>query len=94
MRLSFFICPNNRQKKPPLGAKYLQWLDSTAFLMKETNKYGGFLRLQARSPQFFRTRQASCFYHNIPCLHRRIGTDGADGTWHPKTRLKQRYILR
>ncbi len=36
----FFICPNNRQKKPPLGAKYLQWLDSTAFLMKETNKYG------------------------------------------------------
>ena len=36
----FFICPNNRQNKPPLGAKYLQWLDSTAFLMKETNKYG------------------------------------------------------
>lgn len=55
---------------------------------------GRILRLQARSPQFFRTRQASCFYHNIPCLHRRIGTDGADGTWHPKTRLKQRYILR
>ncbi len=34
----FFICPNNRQKSP--AGKYPQWLDSTAFLMKETNKYG------------------------------------------------------
>jgi hypothetical protein len=39
MRL-FLYLPQQQAKKAPAGAKYLQWLDSTAFLMKETNKYG------------------------------------------------------
>ncbi len=36
----FLYLPQQQAKKAPAGAKYLQWLDSTAFLMKETNKYG------------------------------------------------------
>lgn len=93
----FFICPNNRQKKPPLGAKYLQWLDSTAFLMKETNKYGPdfcVCRLGRHNFSVPARHHAFTITSLTRCLHRRIGTDGADGTWHPKTRLKQRYILR